>query len=115
MSNGQAIRGTRIGATPGLHSERGEPVPRQSVRYWCANGHETVRYFALYVDVPSEWDCTCCGWPANRDRANPPERRTVKPYKTHLAYVRERRTEEEAEDLLAEALAARAASRGERR
>jgi hypothetical protein len=115
MSNGQAIRGTRIGATPGLHSERGEPVPRQSVRYWCANGHETVRSFALYVDVPSEWDCTRCGWPANRDKANPPERRTVKPYKTHLTYVRERRTEEEAEDLLAEALAARAASRGERR
>lgn len=113
MSNGHAIRGTRIGATSGLHSERGEPVPRQNVSYWCANGHETVRFFALYIDVPSEWDCTCCGWPANRDRANPPERRTVKPYKTHLTYVRERRTEEEAEDLLAEALAARAASRGE--
>ncbi|WP_460499064.1 RNA polymerase-binding protein RbpA, partial [Glycomyces tarimensis] len=47
------------------------------------------------------------------DQANPPDRRTAKPYKTHLTYVRERRTEEEAEDLLAEALAARAASRGE--
>ena len=45
---------------------------------------------------------------------NPPERQSVKPYKTHLTYVRERRSEEEAEDLLAEALAARAAARGER-
>ncbi|GAA2261723.1 hypothetical protein GCM10009853_013520 [Glycomyces scopariae] len=114
MSNGHAIRGTRIGAIPGLHSERGEPVARQSVKYWCANGHETVLPFALYVEVPQEWDCTCCGWPAGPDQDNPPERRTVKPYKTHLNYVRERRSEEEAEDLLAEALAARAAARGGR-
>ncbi|WP_460499063.1 RNA polymerase-binding protein RbpA, partial [Glycomyces tarimensis] len=55
MSNGHAIRGTRIGATQALHSERGEPVARQNVSYWCANGHETVRSFALYVDVPVEW------------------------------------------------------------
>ncbi len=114
MSNGQAIRGTRIGATAGLHLERGEPVPRQHIKYWCANGHETALSFALYVEVPDEWDCTCCGWPASPDQDNPPERRTAKPYKTHLTYVRERRSDEEAEDLLAEALAARAAARGER-
>lgn len=114
MSNGQAIRGTRIGAATGLHLERGEAVPRQHVRYWCANGHETVLSFALYVELPQEWDCTCCGWPASTDQHNPPERQSVKPYKTHLTYVRERRSEEEAEDLLAEALAARAAARGER-
>jgi len=114
MSNGHAIRGTRIGALPGLHSERGEPVPRQNIKYWCAKGHETVLQFALYVEVPQEWDCTCCGWPAGPDQDNPPEQRTVKPYKTHLNYVRERRSEEEAEALLAEALAARAAARGER-
>ncbi|GAB4002430.1 RNA polymerase-binding protein RbpA [Glycomyces albus] len=113
MSNGHAIRGTRIGATQGLHSERGEPVPRQNVSYWCANGHETDRSFAMYVEIPTEWDCIRCGWPASRDRTNPPERRTVKPYKSHLKYVQERRSEEEAEDLLSEALAARAASRGE--
>ncbi|THV38517.1 RNA polymerase-binding protein RbpA [Glycomyces buryatensis] len=112
-SNGHAIRGTRIGAIQALHSERGEPVPRQRVSYWCANGHETVTSFALYIEVPTEWDCTCCGWPSSRDQHNPPQRRTVKPYKSHLTYVRERRSEEEAEDLLAEALAARAARRGE--
>jgi hypothetical protein len=83
------------------------------VSFWCANGHETVRSFALYIDLPLEWDCVRCGWPASRDSANPPEPRTTKPYKSHLAYVRERRSDEEAEDLLAEALAARAARRGE--
>lgn len=113
MINGQAIRGSRIGAGPESISERGEPVARQHVSYWCANGHETVRSFALHVDFPSEWDCRQCGWPSSLDADNPPGRPEVRPYKTHLAYVMERRSQEEAEEILAEALAARASSRGE--
>ncbi|WP_025274818.1 RNA polymerase-binding protein RbpA [Haloglycomyces albus] len=115
MTQGQAIRGVRIGATPSLHIERGEPVGHQRVDYWCANGHRTIRHFAPHANVPTEWDCRRCGWPAGIDALNPPARPVIKPFKTHLDYVRERRTEEEAEDILAEALAARAAARGERR
>ncbi|MFC4336254.1 RNA polymerase-binding protein RbpA [Salininema proteolyticum] len=113
MTQGQAIRGTRIGAVHSLDAERGEPVARQTVRFWCANGHQTAASFAMQADLPEQWDCRRCGWPASRDSANPPQRPVLKPYKTHLDYVQERRSEEEAEDILAEALAARAAARGE--
>jgi hypothetical protein len=51
------------------------------------------------------WECSGCGLPAGQDRDNPPERVAVVPFKTHLDYVRERRSDAEAEILLAEALA----------
>jgi hypothetical protein len=38
------------------------------------------------------------------DQANPPQVAKIEPYKTHLAYVKERRTDDEAEQILAEAL-----------
>ena len=44
------------------------------------------------------------GLPAGRDKENPPALAKTEPYKTHLAYVKERRTEEEAEQLLDDAL-----------
>ena len=43
--------------------------------------------------------------PAGQDRDNPPAPTKVEPYKTHLAYVRERRNDEDGEAILAEALA----------
>lgn len=59
------------------------------------------------------WDCPRCGLPAGRDAQNPPGRVRAEPYKSHLAYVKERRTAEEGEALLAEALAALRRRRGE--
>ncbi|MCU1534184.1 MAG: polymerase-binding protein RbpA, partial [Glaciihabitans sp.] len=38
------------------------------------------------------------------DKENPPSVAKLEPYKTHLAYVKERRTETEAAELLEEAL-----------
>jgi hypothetical protein len=38
------------------------------------------------------------------DKENPPLVAKIEPYKTHLAYVKERRTDDEAEQILAEAL-----------
>jgi len=46
-----------------------------------------------------------CGLPAGMDRDNPPVHVPAAPYKTHLEYVRERRSEAEAEMLPAQALA----------
>jgi hypothetical protein len=45
------------------------------------------------------------GLPAGRDKENPPELPVNEPYKTHLAYVKERRTEKEAVQILEDALA----------
>jgi hypothetical protein len=43
--------------------------------------------------------------PAGRDQDNPPAPPRNEPYKTHLAYVRERRSAADGEAILAEALA----------
>jgi hypothetical protein len=42
--------------------------------------------------------------PAGLDKNNPPSAVKNEPYKTHLAYVKERRSEAEGEKILADAL-----------
>jgi hypothetical protein len=85
-------------------AERGEAAPRVRVSFWCSSGHETVPSFASDAVVPELWDCPRCGLPAGQDEANPPAPPHAEPYKTHLAYVKERRSEAEAAEILAEAL-----------
>lgn len=104
MAGGSAIRGSRVGAGPMGEAERGAPAPRVLISYWCANGHESTPSFALEVSPPEEWDCPRCGWPAGVDQENPPAPPKIEPYKTHLAYVKERRSDNDGGDILAEAL-----------
>jgi hypothetical protein len=47
------------------------------------------------------------------DQANPPGRSRVEPYKSHLAYVKERRSDADGAAILAEALAKVRQRRGE--
>lgn len=105
MARGSSLRGSRIGSGPLGESERGELIERVAVTFWCANGHATRPVFAVTAVIPETWDCHRCGQPAGQDRDNAPSAVGVEPYKTHLAYVRERRTDADAEVLLAEALA----------
>lgn len=86
-------------------SERGESAPRRTVSYWCARGHESTVSFAVQAQAPETWDCPRCGFPAGRDAQQPPDAPRTEPYKTHLAYVKERRSEADGEAILAEALA----------
>ena len=80
-------------------------APRVTVSFWCEAGHLTQPSFADTALVPEQWECPGCGQPAGRDRDNPPVPAPIAPYKTHLAYVRERRSDAEGAILLAEALA----------
>jgi hypothetical protein len=105
VASGNAIRGTRVGSGPARWTEHGEQVPRRAVAYWCANGHETVPLFAAGVTPPATWECPRCGLPAGPDRDNPPPVPQPEPYKTHLAYVKERRSDADGAEILAEALA----------
>lgn len=86
-------------------AERGEPAPRAYISFYCANGHESNPSFAMDVTAPEEWDCPRCGWPAGRDKENPPAPPKIEPYKTHLAYVKERRNDGDGSAILDEALA----------
>ncbi len=106
MAGGNAIRGSRVGAGPMGEAERGESAPRVIVSYWCANKHETKPSFAQEpgMVVPEQWDCPRCGLPAGQDKDNPPDAPKAEPYKTHLAYVKERRSDAEGAVILDEAL-----------
>ncbi len=99
-----AIRGSRIGSGPMGEAERGEAAPRKAVEFFCVNDHETVLTFSAEAEVPESWDCPRCGMPASVDSDNRPDAPRTEPYKTHLAYVKERRSEDEAATLLTEAL-----------
>ncbi len=57
------------------------------------------------VQPPDTWDCPRCGFPAGRDKDAPPSAPKNEPYKTHLAYVKERRSDADGAAILAEALA----------
>ena len=85
-------------------AERGEAAPRRRIAFWCANDHETRPSFADDAAIPETWDCPRCGFPAGRDKDDPPAPLKVEPYKTHLAYVKERRSDEDGEAILDEAL-----------
>ncbi|GMA31175.1 hypothetical protein GCM10025875_11670 [Litorihabitans aurantiacus] len=95
-------------------AERGDAAPRVWVSYWCGGGHETRPSFADSAGTlpPETWDCPRCGLPAGQDRANPPSAPRNEPFKTHLAYVKERRSDAEGAELLEEALSALRARRG---
>ncbi|MEV5002306.1 RNA polymerase-binding protein RbpA [Nocardioides sp. LML1-1-1.1] len=101
---GNAIRGSRVGAGPMGEAERGEAAPRQAVTYFCANSHRSVITFSVEAAVPDSWDCPKCGLPAGLDSENAPPAPKIEPYKTHLAYVKERRSDKEAEVILDEAI-----------
>lgn len=106
MSN-SSIRGARVGAGPMGERYRGVEAERVSRSYYCINGHEFHPQFSADVpteEIPVEIDCPNCGFPAGQDKNDPPQVSKVEPYKTHLAYVQERRTDTEAEQILTDAL-----------
>lgn len=108
MVGGSAIRGSRVGSGPLGEAERGEAAPRVRISYWCASGHETRPSFAddPQTTVPDTWECPHCGLPAGLDQEDPPSAPRIEPYKTHLAYVKERRSDADGEAILGEAIEA---------
>ena len=96
--------------------DHGYHAERISISYWDALGNETVRHFAAGIpedEIPDVIDSPHSGLPAGRDKDSPPELAKSEPYKTHLAYVKERRTEKEATSILEDALATLRDRRGQ--
>ena len=82
----------------------GSPLRACAVSYWCLNGHHTPRVWSAAAAIPTLWDCRQCGLPAGRDRNHPPHPLPPTRFKTPLAHLLERRSEDELEALLNEAL-----------
>jgi hypothetical protein len=109
------FKGTRAGAAEGFVPKNqpgnaaGENLPRIRVSYWCSKGHETRPVFVKLPEdqIPVAWDCRRCGGTATRGGLSPSEVPFEEPedgYKSHLEYVKERRSSQDAEDVLAGAL-----------
>jgi rubredoxin len=107
------FRGTRAGVTAGSaprnHSDSvvSESLPRIRVPYWCAKGHETRLVFVKLPEdqIPVRWDCPKCGLIAVREQGGATmERADEEAFKSHLDYVKERRSSQDAEIVLAGAL-----------
>ena len=107
VAGGSAIRGSRVGAGPMGEAERGDAAPRLYVSYFCAHGHETRPAFAADAHDPGQpGTARAAACRPTSTPLNPPPPPKIEPYKTHLAYVKERRTDKEAADILTEALQA---------
>ncbi|WP_028278775.1 RNA polymerase-binding protein RbpA [Arthrobacter sp. H5] len=111
---GNAFKGTRIGTDSnggmsGWQAESGRSptaVARTIVSYWCVDGHETRPTFAKLNDeeIPEIWECGRCGRPAGRSPGVDLNVDGDEPFKSHLQYAKERRSEEEAMKVLDDAL-----------
>jgi hypothetical protein len=105
VSGRNPLRGRRAGAGPAGEPARAVTDPQKRVSFWCAHHHLTSPWFAASAEVPLTWECPHCGLLAGRDEHNPPEAGRVLPFKSHLAYVRDRRDEAAGDAILEEALA----------
>lgn len=88
------------------------------VTFWCHSGHTTTVRLAADVGVPEQWPCGRCAEAAGPDPDRPPPRSVAPPPnggRTPLEYLQMRRSPEEGERLLAEALDRLHAARGDDR
>ena len=88
--------------------DHGNHAERIAVSYWDAEGNETVKHYAADVpddQIPELIDSPTTGLPAGRNKSKPPQLVKNEPYKTHLAYVKERRSDKDGAAILEEALA----------
>lgn len=107
MTRRAVVRASRF-VTPSNQVDRGaELAPRRVINYWCAADHRTSTPFAADAEPPAEWTCGVCDGPATTTRGTAPARSrpTVFP-RTPYEFLMMRRTVEDGERLLAEALTA---------
>lgn len=111
-----AIRGTRVGSGPMGEQDHGHQAERIAVEYWDAHGNSVIKHYAAEIpeeEIPEIVDHPKSGLPAGRDKSDPPAPEKLQTYKSHLEYVKERRTDEEADELLEDALNKLREKRGE--
>lgn len=101
------VVGHRINAGRMGETERALAVsaPRVAVSYFCVNLHEVRPVFSITAKIPEAWPCPKCGQPAGQDKGDPPppERYRLMRFgqeRSHLDYVRQRRSQADGEALI---------------
>ena len=100
----RALRGSGLGSKSHADPSGVELAPRQEVGFDCAKGHHFSVVFAQEAELPTEWECPRCGAASRRADGVEPEVKATKAPRSHWDMLRERRSIEELEDLLAERL-----------
>jgi hypothetical protein len=103
----ESMRGMRLGSQS-LESDVGvELSARQSVSFLCPESHKSNVVFAEGVELPITWQCQYCQSSATRlidGAAVVDASATESGPRTHYDMVKERRSEQELEQLLEEML-----------
>lgn len=114
-ASGRNIRGSRVGSGPLGESDRGHYEPSAEISYWCIARHRTVARFVASAEIPEEWTCSVCGRLAGRSQDAPPTPAAASVFpKTPYEFLLMRRTVEEGEQLLDDALEQLRRRRGEK-
>ena len=100
----RSLRGSGLGAKSNADPSGIELAPRQEIGFDCPREHHFTVVFAEEAELPTEWECPRCGEVARRSDGVVAETKEVKPARTHWDMLRERRSLEELEELLAERL-----------
>jgi hypothetical protein len=115
-ASGRNIRGSRVGSGPLGETDRGHYEPSSEISYWCIARHRTVARFVASAEVPDEWSCAVCSRPAGRSPDAPPTPPPTGVFpKTPYEFLLMRRTIEDGERLLDDALEQLRRRRGDRK
>ncbi|WP_040160701.1 RNA polymerase-binding protein RbpA [Nigerium massiliense] len=102
----KSLKGHGLGSKSLADTQGVELAARQDLEFDCPNEHHFAVTFAMEAELPTEWECPRCGEMARRSDGVEPEVKETKPVRTHWDMLRERRSIEELEDILAERLEA---------
>lgn len=107
MKRRTGLRGSRLVAATNQVDRGAQPAARQLAEYWCAKDHQTTAAFAADVEFPAEWPCRVCSGPSTLERGTAPAAARPRFFpRTPYEFLMMRRTVEDGERILAEALAA---------
>jgi len=107
MKRRGVMRGHRLSTVSNQVDRGTAPVARRIVDYWCAADHKSSPAFAADVERPVVWPCGVCGGPSALERGSAPPATRARIFpRTPYEFMMMRRTEEDGERILKEAVAA---------
>src|SRR3954447_25123239 len=101
----RVLRGSRLGTTSYETDRNTDLAPRHDVVYDCPRGHQTTVPMASEAELPATWECKVCGGVALLRDGVGLEPKKAKVARTHWDMLRERRSLDDLEVVLAERLA----------
>jgi hypothetical protein len=107
MRGRPGLRASRLVASSSQVDRGSQPVARRVANYWCAADHRTSAAFAADVEPPAEWSCRVCSGPSGLERGTAPKATRPRFFpRTPYEFLMMRRTAEDGERILTDALAA---------